>query len=68
MYIQSMFCCWFIVKRIAEYRKPQVDELGFSEMDVCLAASDNCWTAFCVFHAHFWENTHSFKMCALKTQ
>jgi len=30
------------------------------------AASDNFWSAFCVFHAHFWEKTHSFKICALK--
>ena len=28
--------------------------------------SDNFWSAFCVFHAHFWEKTHSFKICALK--
>jgi len=30
------------------------------------AASDNFWFAFCVFHAHFWGKTHSFKICALK--
>jgi len=29
-------------------------------------SSDNFWSAFCVFHAHFWEKTHSFKKCALK--
>jgi len=29
-------------------------------------SSDNFWSAFCVFHAHFWEKTHSFKICALK--
>ena len=29
-------------------------------------ASDNFWSAFCVFHAHFWEKTHRFKICALK--
>ena len=28
--------------------------------------SDNFWSAFCVFHAHFWGKTHSFKICALK--
>ena len=28
--------------------------------------SDNFWSAFCVFHANFWEKTHSFKICALK--
>jgi len=28
--------------------------------------SDNFWSAFCVFHAHFWEKTHRFKICALK--
>jgi len=28
--------------------------------------SDNFWSAFCVFHAHFWRKTHSFKICALK--
>ena len=28
--------------------------------------SDNFWSAFCVFHAHFCEKTHSFKICALK--
>jgi len=28
--------------------------------------SDIFWSAFCVFHAHFWEKTHSFKICALK--
>jgi len=32
----------------------------------CLASSDNFWSAFCVIHAHFWENTHSFKICARK--
>ena len=31
-----------------------------------LAFSDNFWSAFCVFHAHFWGKTHSFKICALK--
>jgi len=31
-----------------------------------LMTSDNFWSAFCVFHAHFWEKTHSFKICALK--
>ena len=29
-------------------------------------SSDIFWSAFCVFHAHFWEKTHSFKICALK--
>jgi len=29
-------------------------------------SSDNFWSAFCVFHAHFWRKTHSFKICALK--
>jgi len=29
-------------------------------------SSDNFWSAFCVFHAHFWGKTHSFKICALK--
>ena len=28
--------------------------------------SDNFWSAFCVFHAHFWGKTQSFKICALK--
>jgi len=28
--------------------------------------SDNFWSAFCVFHAHFWGKTHIFKICALK--
>ena len=29
--------------------------------------SDHFWSAFCVFHAHFWgEKTHSFRICALK--
>ena len=28
--------------------------------------SDNFWSAVCVFHAHFWKKTHSFKICALK--
>ena len=28
--------------------------------------SDNFWSAFCVFHAYFWEKTHIFKICALK--
>jgi len=28
--------------------------------------SDNFWSAFCVFQAHFWKKTHSFKICALK--
>ena len=28
--------------------------------------SDNFWSALCVFHAHFWGKTHSFKICALK--
>jgi len=28
--------------------------------------SDNFWSAFCVFHTHFWEKMHSFKICALK--
>jgi len=31
-----------------------------------LIHSDNFWSAFCVFHAHFWEKTHSFKIGALK--
>ena len=31
-----------------------------------VVSSDNFWSAFCVFHAHFWEKTHSFKICALK--
>jgi len=31
-----------------------------------VAASDNFWSAFCVFHAHFWGKTHSCKICALK--
>jgi len=31
-----------------------------------LGVSDNFWSAFCVFHAHFWGKTHSFKICALK--
>ena len=30
------------------------------------SGSDNFWSAFCVFHAHFWEKTHSFKISALK--
>ena len=29
-------------------------------------SSDNFCSAFCVFHAHFWEKMHSFKICALK--
>ena len=32
----------------------------------CKIICDNFWSAFCVFHAHFWEKTHSFKICALK--
>ena len=28
--------------------------------------SDNFWSAFCVFYAHFWGKTHSCKICALK--
>jgi len=39
--------------------------MGVCRMD---APSDNFWSAFCVFHAHFWGKTHSFKICALKTQ
>ena len=31
-----------------------------------IGTSDNFWSAFCVFHAHFWKKTHSFKICALK--
>jgi len=31
-----------------------------------ISTSDNFWSAFCVFQAHFWEITHSFKICALK--
>ena len=31
----------------------------------CVIVSDNFWSAFCVFHAHFWEKTHSFKIFAL---
>ena len=31
-----------------------------------LFTENACWSAFCVFHAHFWEKTHSFKICALK--
>jgi len=33
---------------------------------ILVVVSDNCWSAFCVFHAHFWGKTHSFKICALK--
>jgi len=31
-----------------------------------ITTSDIFWSAFCVFHAYFWEKTHSFKICALK--
>ena len=31
-----------------------------------IVISDNFWSAFRVFHAHFWEKTHSFKICAVK--
>ena len=31
-----------------------------------VVTSDNFWSAFCVFHAHFWGKTHIFKICALK--
>ena len=30
--------------------------------------SDTFWSAFCVFHALFWEKTHSFKICAQKNR
>ena len=33
-----------------------------------ITCSDNFWSAFCVFHAHFWGKTHSFKICALKNR
>jgi len=33
-----------------------------------LVGSDNFWSAFCVFHAHFWGKMHSFKICALKNR
>ena len=35
-------------------------------LTVLVTCSDNFWSAFCVFHAHFWEKPHSFKICALK--
>ena len=32
-----------------------------------LATSDNCWSAFCVFHVYFWEKNAQFQnMCAKK--
>ena len=31
-----------------------------------MLTSDNFWSAFCVFHAHFWAKTHYFKICALE--
>jgi len=33
---------------------------------ITVTTSDNFWSAFCVFHAHFWGKTHSFKICARK--
>jgi len=33
-----------------------------------VTSCDNFWSAFCVFHARFWEKTHSYRLCALKTQ
>ena len=38
----------------------------FNYMRKNITTSDNFWSAFCVFHAHFWGKTHSFKICALK--
>ena len=33
---------------------------------LCPTCSDNFWSAFFVFHAHFWGKTHSLKICAKK--
>jgi len=39
---------------------------AIAELKRLRTCSDNFWSAFCVFHAHLWEKTHSFKICALK--
>jgi len=46
-----------------EYTSIMIDE---HNEYTSIMISDNFWSAFCVFHAHFWEKTHSFKICALK--
>jgi len=59
----------FVIKLVSEvyglFRRVSFSE-EMTEGFWLVVLSDNFWSAFCVFHAHFWEKTHSFKICALK--
>ena len=48
--------------------QPGLQNIKVDMFQVCTVVSDNFWSAFCVFHAHFWEKTHSCKICALKNR
>ena len=56
-------------KYFADLRKKNLTQ-SVSMSDVCKhVCSDNVWSAFCVFHAHFWGKNAQFQnMCAKKTQ
>jgi len=61
-----LWTCWFLRSLFLSYQKYVTSKKVFLKKKILKTASDNFWSAFSVFHAHFWEKTHIFKICALK--
>ena len=57
---------WTTFVRREQYTSEIAHPLLWFPPSPYIQVSDNFWSAFCVFHAHFWEKTHIFKICALK--